>query len=441
MSSVTTADALPEEGDRDRPRLVSREGDTLVMAPVSLDGSVITDEPAVRQAAAPATDEPGTAVLDMSTFWPALDAADADRQARREPRVGHVLVLIPAHNEAASIAHTLRSLQEQTTPPAEIVVVCDNCTDATAAISTANGARVMTTVGNTKKKAGALNQALECVLPQVARDDLILAMDADSQLCSDWIERAVASISRNQKIGAVCGVFLGESGAGLIGQFQRNEYFRYARQVGRRNQAPVLSGTGTLFRVRALREVARERGKRLPGAPGQCYTTISITEDNEITLALKTIGYRCWSVQGCNTLTEVMPTWADLFRQRLRWQRGTLTDLRTYGLSVVTVGYWLKQIFIYLAIAATIGTWIIMCLSFRQDLAVNIPWSIAVGSLTLLERLITVRKAGIWGILLALVLIPEFCYDLFKLSFFLRALYDNMRRRDVFWNHVVKGDA
>ena len=214
MSSVTTADALPEEGDRDRPRLVSREGDTLVMAPVSLDGSVLTDEPAVRQAAAPADRRAGHRRPGHVDLLAALDAADADRQARREPRVGHVLVLIPAHNEAASIAHTLRSLQEQTTPPAEIVVVCDNCTDATAAISTANGARVMTTVGNTKKKAGALNQALECALPQVARDDLILAMDADSQLCSDWIERAVASISRNQKIGAVCGVFLGETAPG-----------------------------------------------------------------------------------------------------------------------------------------------------------------------------------------------------------------------------------
>jgi cellulose synthase/poly-beta-1,6-N-acetylglucosamine synthase-like glycosyltransferase len=146
-------------------------------------------------------------------------------------------------------------------------------------------------------------------------------------------------------------------------------------------------------------------------------------------------------VKGCNTLTEVMPTWADLFRQRLRWQRGTLTDLRTYGVSFITVGYWLKQIFIYTAIAATVATWVIMCISFRQDLAVNIPWSIAIGSLTLLERLVTVRKAGIWGMLLALALIPEFCYDLFKLSFFMRALYDNMRRRDVFWNHVVKGDA
>lgn len=443
MSSVTTEYTRRNDDGRDRnPDRDPKLGDTLVLALGSMfiDGSLLADE-RVRAAGSATRDEPGTAVLNMSDFWPAIEAAEADLQARREPRIGHVLVIIPAHNEAASIAHTLRSLKQQTTPAKEVVVVCDNCTDQTAEIAAANGARVMTTVGNTDKKAGALNQALDCILPQVARDDLILTMDADSQLSDDWIERAVQGISVSPRVGAVCGVFLGESGSGLIGQFQRNEYFRYARQVGRRNQTPVLSGTGTLFRVRALREIARERGKRLPGRPGQCYTTISITEDNEITLALKTIGWRCWSVQGCNTLTEVMPTWADLFRQRLRWQRGTLTDLRTYGISLVTLGCWAKQLFIYVAIAATVATWLIMCSSFHNGIALNLPWTVAIGSLTLLERLITVRKAGLKGLLLAILLLPEFGYDLFKLSFFVRALFDNMRRTDVHWNHLVKGDA
>jgi poly-beta-1,6-N-acetyl-D-glucosamine synthase len=440
MPFVTTDRARDHDDDNEPDHTVGPPlSDTLVMprAVAPVGGSAVKNKSAAARGRTATIHEPGTAVLDMSAFWPEIDAAEADRRARRKPRVGHVLVLIPAHNEARSIAQTLRSLRKQTSPPREVVVVCDNCTDDTARISAANGARVMSTVGNTEKKAGALNQALDCILPQVGRDDLILAMDADSQLSRDWIRKAAQTIASNPKLGAVCGVFLGESGCGLIGQLQRNEYVRYARQVGRRRQAPVLSGTGTLFRVRALREVARERGGRLPGKPGRCYSTISITEDNEITLALKTIGYRCWPVAGCDTLTELMPTWTDLFRQRLRWQRGTLTDLRTYGISLVTAGYWAKQLFIYLAIAATISTWVIMCMSIGQHIAINATWSIAIGSLALLERLITVRKAGLLGLLLAALLIPEFAYDIFKLSFFLRALYDNMRRRDIHWNHVV----
>ncbi len=363
------------------------------------------------------------------------------RRRTEAPRRAKVIVIIPAHNEAQSIGRTLRSLMRQTLPPDEVIVVCDNCTDETAAVSSANGAQVLSTVGNRHKKAGALNQALARILPLISRDDLVLTMDADSQLCRDWLRVASGLLAAYPKVGAVCGVFLGERGSGLIGQLQRNEYVRYARLVGRRNQAPVLSGTGTLFRARALREVARERGSRIPGRPGECYSMSSITEDNEITLALKTIGYKCWSDPRCDTLTEVMPGWRHLFRQRLRWQTGTITDLRVYGFTFVTASYWLKQLFIYAAVAATIASWLIIGLSDRHHIAFNLSWTFAIIGVTLFERLVTVRRAGFRGLLLAVLLVPEFCYDMFKLSFFIRALFDALFKRDVKWNHVVKDDA
>ena len=69
-------------------------------------------------------------------------------------------VLVPAHDEALTIAATLESLWGQTQAPGQVVVVADNCTDDTAEIAREHGAEVFTTVGNTDKKAGALNQAL-----------------------------------------------------------------------------------------------------------------------------------------------------------------------------------------------------------------------------------------------------------------------------------------
>ena len=69
-------------------------------------------------------------------------------------------VLVPAHDEALTIAATLESLWGQTRPPDRVVVVADNCTDDTAESRGEHGAEVFTTVGNTEKKAGALNQAL-----------------------------------------------------------------------------------------------------------------------------------------------------------------------------------------------------------------------------------------------------------------------------------------
>jgi glycosyltransferase involved in cell wall biosynthesis len=39
---------------------------------------------------------------------------------------GEVTVIVPAYNEAESVGETVRSLREQTHPPAEIIVV-DDC--------------------------------------------------------------------------------------------------------------------------------------------------------------------------------------------------------------------------------------------------------------------------------------------------------------------------
>jgi poly-beta-1,6-N-acetyl-D-glucosamine synthase len=263
--------------------------------------------------------------------------------------------IIPAHNEAGSIAGTIRSLSQQTRPPGRIVVVCDNCTDDTADIATLAGAEVFFTVGNQAKKAGALNQALAETLPYLADDDHVLVMDADSHLNPGWLQAATAALTSNDRAGAICGVFLGEPGGGLVGQLQRNEYIRYARQVGRRRQVPVLSGTGTLFRASSLRAVAKDRGHLLPGPAGQYYSEDSITEDDEITLALKTLGRRCLAVQGCETVTELMPTWTALWTQRIRWQKGALNDLRRYGLTAVTSLYWIRQAIIYFSLFAPGG--------------------------------------------------------------------------------------
>ena len=73
------------------------------------------------------------------------------------------------------------------------------------------------------------------------------------------------------------------------------------------------------------------------------YSTASITEDYELTLTLKTLGYATLSPPECDAVTDVMPTIPALWRQRIRWQRGAFTDLRTYGLNRVTAWYYAAQ--------------------------------------------------------------------------------------------------
>ncbi len=51
-------------------------------------------------------------------------------------------VIIPAYNEAGSVADTVRSVLGQTTPPARVIVVDDCSTDDTGALARAAGAGV-----------------------------------------------------------------------------------------------------------------------------------------------------------------------------------------------------------------------------------------------------------------------------------------------------------
>lgn len=91
------------------------------------------------------------------------EAEQEPSRCRLEARRGAdavIIALLPAHNEASSIEKAIASVQNQTLPPDEILVVCDNCTDDTAALAAASGARITATVSNMAKKAGALNQAL-----------------------------------------------------------------------------------------------------------------------------------------------------------------------------------------------------------------------------------------------------------------------------------------
>ena len=398
--------------------------------------SIVTDPEPSAQAQRMALQ----ALIDLGT--PLVDEPANEPPSATRAATCTVTVFIPAHNEAASIGATLRSLREQTRPPSHVVVVCDNCTDDTAAIAARHGVTVFTTVGNTARKAGALNQALRHFLPMLDGNDLVLLMDADSQLSADWIASAVRALQSDRKLGGVCGTYLGMNEKGILRQLQRNEFVRASRLVPRRSSLWVLSGTGTMFRARVLREVGRERGFALPGIRGEFYHSRSITEDYEITLAAKTLGWKCIAPPGCTASTEIMPTWRALFRQRLRWQTGTLTALRSYGMTGVTWTNWARQVFFYLRYFAQVACWVIIGASLYRHPSLYMPsWVIVMISVIYAERVITVRKAGLKGILLAMLLLPEWAYGMFDGLYLMRALFSEITGRDVSWGHLGSSDA
>src|SRR5437016_13518418 len=113
-----------------------------------------------------------------------------------------VTVIVPAFNEAASVADTIRSLQAQTARPREIIVVDDCSTDGTGDVARALGVVVVRPPTNTGSKAGAQNFGLRSV-----RTPLTVAVDADTVLARDALECLLPAFSR-PTVAAACGFVL-----------------------------------------------------------------------------------------------------------------------------------------------------------------------------------------------------------------------------------------
>jgi cellulose synthase/poly-beta-1,6-N-acetylglucosamine synthase-like glycosyltransferase len=348
-----------------------------------------------------------------------------------------VTVLIPAHNEADRIGATLDHLLGQTRPPDRVIVIADNCTDATQLVAVAAGVAVRATVENEHKKAGGLNQALAELLPEAGHNDLVMVLDADTLLAPEFLAVAVDRFTADRALMALGGVFTGEPGHGILGMFQRNEYARYGRTLRRRRgKVDVLTGTSTLFRPLALRTVAASRGCSLPGRAGDVYDTAALTEDNEVTIALKTLGGLIVSPAECTVVTELMPSWGDLWRQRLRWQRGAVENIGAYGLTPATFRYWAQQLGIgYGTIALTAYLACMAILVLASDTWVWFPFWLGIGTVFAVERVVTAWDVGWAGRALAALLIPELFYDLYLDAIYVTGLAEITTDRTATWGH------
>jgi cellulose synthase/poly-beta-1,6-N-acetylglucosamine synthase-like glycosyltransferase len=363
-----------------------------------------------------------------------LDLVELVRLTRAEVSRALLVALIPAHDEEEQIAGAIASLREQVLPPDVVVVCADNCTDDTAGEAARAGAHVFVTVANRHKKAGALNQALDVLLPELGDEDAVLVMDADSVLAPRFLSEA--RLRLRDGVGGVGGVFTGRAGGGFVGMLQRNEYARYARDVARqKGKVLVLTGTATLFSAATLRHVVQARAEgMLPGSTAQVYDTRVLTEDNELTLALLHLGYRVVSPKECRLTTEVMESWGDLYRQRLRWKRGAIENLRDYGLNRITASYWFRQLFTLVGIVVT-GLYFASVgwsLTTQGTLHVQPIW-MAVTAIFIAERIVTVRQRGPVQMALAGLLVVEMSFDVFLQGVHAKAIWDALTGSERRW--------
>jgi len=355
--------------------------------------------------------------------------------AHRRPQdeaAPRVVVIIPAHDEADALPATIASLALQTRRPDRVLVVSDNSTDATVEVARAAGADVMESVANTARKAGALNQAIA-----TTTEDVVMVLDADTTIAPTFLEEGLAILAAQPEVAAVGGVFQGRPPRGVLQRCQANEYTRYGVQVDVTGRTAVLTGTAALVRRTALDEVAAARGTRLPGRAGDVYDRESITEDSELTLALRTLGHELRSPASMTCTTELMPTAGDLHRQRVRWYKGMLDNLGTYGLTRTTARYVGQQVMLAvgtLMMALYLALTVLTVVTGTFALS---PLWLAVGGVFLVERVVTVWSAGRRARALAVLVVPELVYDLALQRAFVHAVALYVSRRQTSWNHVA----
>lgn len=314
-------------------------------------------------------------------------------------------VVIPAHNESDTIVQCIESVLVN--EPFSIYVLLDNCTDDTEEKVKRyfpHEVQVVHSKNNKDKKAGALNQFFSKYLVTYNDDDCILVLDADTYLSNDFLKKALGYI--RDGYDAVGGVFLGREDGSFVGWCEANEFARYQYDVAKlKGKAIVLTGTSTLFTVATLKAVEKEEGT--------FYSTKMLTEDAYMSILLKHMGYKIIAPVECATTTEVMGTWSKLYRQRLRWRRGFFECLQSFGITKITIEYWLRTLLAMLGIVVTFIYLLFVAIAVVfGGLNLSAFW-IIITLIFVLERVLTVRRRGWLTTLLASVIVIELVYEVF----------------------------
>lgn len=240
------------------------------------------------------------------------------RRSRRRPDqkrlLGPVSVVVPAYNEAATIAATVRSLAASDYPELEIIVVDDGSTDGTSAVVRHLVRRHR--LGNVRLlrqdnagKPAALNTGISA-----ATADLLVLVDGDTVFARNSIGRLIQPMIAPE-VGAVSGNTKIANRNGLLGRWQHLEYvigFNLDRRMFDLAECmPTVPGAIGAFRRQALADVWGV----------SCDT---LAEDTDLTMAIVRAGWRVVYEERAVAWTEAPSSLRQLWHQRYRWCYGTM---------------------------------------------------------------------------------------------------------------------
>jgi cellulose synthase/poly-beta-1,6-N-acetylglucosamine synthase-like glycosyltransferase len=222
-------------------------------------------------------------------------------------------VLVPAHDEAATIEAAVASLRALAWPADRfrILVVADNCTDDTASLARAAGAEVLARRDSTRHGKG---YALEYGFARSAAHgwaDAVVVVDADTAVSPNLLEAMAIRI---------------ELGASAV---QVHYGVRNAQASWRTRLMTVAMAAFHQVRSRARERLRLSCGLR---GNGWCvthrllrsvpYRAYSLAEDLEFGIDLGLAGHRVHYADEARVSADMVSGAAAAGTQRLRWEQG-----------------------------------------------------------------------------------------------------------------------
>lgn len=243
--------------------------------------------------------------------------------------VASVVILIPAHDEAGGIAATLAALRAIAGPDVGILVVADNCRDATAAIARDAGAEVIERFDAVSRGKGhALAYGRDHLAKRSDPPDVVIVLDADCRLAPGSVA-ALASACRAQRPQPAQAINLiapdltapPMTQIGGFAMVVKNLY--RSRGMQRLGGAALLTGTGMAF--------------PWPLFAAAALASDALAEDLGLGIELTRAGHAPRLIETARVSSAPAPPEVAL-TQKTRWEHGFLDSVGTHALPLLWSG-------------------------------------------------------------------------------------------------------
>jgi glycosyltransferase involved in cell wall biosynthesis len=349
--------------------------------------------------------------------------------------VPRLLFLVPAHNEELMIAGCVRSLLEMSYPQhaRQIVVIADNCTDATARIAAEQGAESLIRVEpDFPGKPRAIAWALSKI--DLRERDACVIVDADSTVAPDFASALAELAPLNDIVFQPNNLVLNEFESwltrlgGLLSRCRFQVTFPLKQSAGL--NCPIANGMGI--------------GTDLLMRDG--WRSLSITEDSELYAVYTESGVTIRHASAANIFSRESRTLEEGGTQRRRWLAGRIRVIQEWGTRIIRsprinwhqkldmfVELGLSSPVLHLMIAFTVAATAFLAVSGAAGRWIAFLALASVSGLVVTTIVAIMRHPQPWRTLSAFVMLPG--YAAWRLVIVLGTL---LTLRDTTWRRTTR---